>query len=163
MSMVYTISDLHLGHVNMAKYRGFESVEEHDERIISNWNKTVKKRDLVILPGDITMENRDYRQFSRLNGRIKVILGNHDLGKYVPDLLKLSNVESVAGAMQYKGAIITHIPIHPAELSRFRCNVHGHMHFKSIEEDGYINVSCEVVEYTPQPIIELMEIYAKQK
>jgi len=39
MSEVLFEGDLHLGHVNMAKWRGFSSVEEHDEYIIDQWNK----------------------------------------------------------------------------------------------------------------------------
>jgi len=43
MSTVRFIADLHLGHINMAKHRGFSSVEEHDEHIVKSWNSVVEK------------------------------------------------------------------------------------------------------------------------
>jgi len=45
MSKVFFISDLHLGHENMAKKRGFLSADEMNEKIIHNWNSVVHKRD----------------------------------------------------------------------------------------------------------------------
>jgi len=44
MSVVRFIADLHLGHENMAKKRGFSSAEEHDEHVIKMWNSVVHKR-----------------------------------------------------------------------------------------------------------------------
>lgn len=43
MHRKFVISDLHLGHTNMALHRGFTSVEEHDDYIISKWNSVVNK------------------------------------------------------------------------------------------------------------------------
>ena len=51
----------------------------------------------------------------------------------------------------YKGGTLTHCPIHSMELenNRFRFNIHGHIHEEKIENDKYICVSCEHVNYTP--------------
>ena len=155
MAKVFCISDLHLGHKNLIlNLRGFSSVEEHDELIISNWNKTVSKRDKVFLCGDIRMEKGDYSILSRLNGNITVVLGNHELGQHVPELLKY--VDKVAGSIAYKGYIITHIPIHPDEMQRWVANIHGHTHEKSIDSNKYINVSCEALDYTPMEFTRLI-------
>lgn len=54
----FIISDLHFGHENLAIARGFKNAEEQDDYIIENWNKVVNKRDLVIIPGDISMEKK---------------------------------------------------------------------------------------------------------
>jgi calcineurin-like phosphoesterase family protein len=56
MSIVRFIADLHLSHENMAKRRGFSTIEEHDEHIIEKWNSVVHKRDITYILGDITME-----------------------------------------------------------------------------------------------------------
>jgi calcineurin-like phosphoesterase family protein len=37
---------------------GFESVEQHDELIIGNWNRLVHKHDTVWILGDITMKKQ---------------------------------------------------------------------------------------------------------
>jgi calcineurin-like phosphoesterase family protein len=131
MSIVRFIADLHLSHANMAKRRGFSSIEEHDEHIIAQWNSVVHKRDITYILGDVTMEKSSpYPLLDRLNGLKHIVLGNHDRRQDVPHLLQY--VESVGGMIQYKGIILTHCPIHPSELEyRFNKNIHGHIHDKS--------------------------------
>ena len=90
MSVVRFIADLHLGHINMALKRGFNTVEDHDNHIIQCWNSVVSKRDTVFLVGDITMESSEhYYKLDYLNGIKKVILGNHDKPQHIPELLSL--------------------------------------------------------------------------
>lgn len=164
MSTVRFIADLHLGHANIAQRRGFATVEEHDEFVISQWNQVVHKRDVTYILGDVTMEKSSpYALLDRLNGLKHVVLGNHDRRQDVKKLLE--HVESVAGMIQYKGVMLTHCPIHPMELSyRFKRNIHGHIHDNQvmIEDSGkerpdsrYICVSCERVDYQPKTLEEL--------
>jgi calcineurin-like phosphoesterase family protein len=170
MSQVRFIADLHLGHVNMAKRRGFASVEEHDAHIIAQWNSVVAKRDVTYILGDVTMEKKaPYALLDQLNGRKHVVMGNHDRRQDVAALLE--HVDSVAGMVQYKGLILTHCPIHPMELDyRFPKNIHGHIHDKivtkdiyeygykvnTVPDDRYICVSCERVDYVPRTLEELL-------
>ena len=60
--------------------RGFSSIEEHDETIIENWNKTVKPEDVIYLLGDAMLNDNDkgIQCLNKLNGRILFIRGNHD-------------------------------------------------------------------------------------
>jgi calcineurin-like phosphoesterase family protein len=173
MSTVRFIADLHLGHTNMALHRGFTSVEEHDEYIISQWNKKVHKRDITWILGDVTMESsKSYPLLNRLNGMKKVVLGNHDRPSDVPELLKYVN--SVSGMVRYKGLWLTHCPVHDRELEfRVPRNIHGHIHDKKVmriswnygnatgmeEDDRYLCVSCEQVDYTPISLDELKSKY----
>lgn len=39
---IYITSDLHLGHEKVAKLRGFDSVQAHDELVINRWNCHVR-------------------------------------------------------------------------------------------------------------------------
>jgi calcineurin-like phosphoesterase family protein len=168
MSTVRFIADLHFGHENMARHRGFESVTEQDEYIVAQWNKTVHKRDVTYILGDVTMEKANYDILDRLNGRKHVVLGNHDRMAHVVKLMQ--HVDSVAGMVQYKGLFLTHCPIHPMEMDyRVKYNIHGHIHEKVVMKDvyewgykkdpipdeRYICVSCERVSYTPKSLIEL--------
>ena len=163
---VYIISDLHLGHKNMAKYRGFNSVEEHDNHIVKCWNSVVRKKDTVWILGDIGMEkSSSYHLLDQMLGIKKVVLGNHDKPQHIQELLKYVNL--VCGMIKYKGFWLTHAPIHPAELYRGH-NIHGHVHNKTIKkwygvkDNRYINVSAEIVNYTPQLISKYIK-YGKKK
>lgn len=155
--IVRFIADLHLGHANMAKRRGFSSVEDHDAHIIRTWNRIVDKRDVTYILGDITMEKKaPYHLLDQLAGYKHVVLGNHDRKQDVAELLK--HVDSVAGMVDYKGFFLTHCPVHPTELSYrgVRGNIHGHVHENIIDEPGYYCVSCEVVNYQPSTLREIV-------
>lgn len=80
--MNYFISDLHLGHKNCLKFdnRPFNTIEEQNDFIIKNWNKTITNLDDVYILGDISWydANKTIDIFSRLNGRLHLIKGNHD-------------------------------------------------------------------------------------
>jgi calcineurin-like phosphoesterase family protein len=155
--IVRFIADLHFGHQNMAKRRGFDSVEAHDEHIIQEWNKVVDKRDVTYILGDVTMEKKEpYKLLDRLNGIKHVVLGNHDRRQHTPELL--NHVESVGGMVHYKGFFLTHCPVHPGELiyRDVRGNIHGHIHDKEVGEPNYWCVSCERVAYKPITLEELI-------
>lgn len=162
----------------MAVHRGFQDEFYHDERIIENWNKKVNKKDLVWVLGDITMEtDKHYYQLDRLNGRKKVCLGNHDMPKHTRTLLKY--VETVAGVVDYKGYVLSHIPIHPNEIGFCRGNIHAHIHENLLHEvnisDRYVdkeakitptlhkyhNVDAQRLNYTPHTIEELLALQNK--
>lgn len=161
MGRILYISDTHFHHENMAKKRGFSSAEEMNEHIISCWNKKVLKKDTVWILGDITMEKANYDILDRLNGFKKVVLGNHDQPQHIPKLLEYVN--SVCGMSKRGEYVLTHCPIHESELGRFKANIHGHVHENSIKkylfwnDPRYINVSCEVVNYTPMLLEELLK------
>jgi len=164
MSIVRFIADLHLSHANMAKRRGFSTVEEHDEHVIAKWNSVVNKRDVTYILGDVTMEKSSpYPLLDRLNGIKHIVLGNHDRRQDTKKLFDYA--ESVAGMIQYKGIMLTHAPIHPMELEyRFNKNIHGHIHDKvvmkmldgwEVPDERYFCVSCEQVDYMPKSLKEL--------
>ena len=150
MAKVYVISDPHFGHENIARHRGFDSAEQMNSHIIEQYNSVVGKKDLVYILGDITMEKGNYEILDRLNGKKRVVLGNHDMPQHTSRLTE--KVVSVSGAIKYNGYILTHIPIHDTEVDRFRGNIHGHVHEKTINDPRYINVCCEVLDYKPMQI-----------
>ena len=153
MGNVYFISDLHLGHKNMALRRGFLSVEEHDAHIVEQWNSVVKKRDVVWILGDVTMErNAPYHLLKEMRGMKNVVMGNHDKG--VTSTGK-SNIHQFYGMVKWRGFWLTHCPMHPVEL-RNKKNIHGHVHDNTLNDSRYINVSCENINYTPVLFAEIM-------
>lgn len=138
--------------------RPWDNVDEMNEALIDNWNKTVGPSDLVYHLGDVVMNKRYIAQvMPRLNGRKKLVKGNHDLFKldeYTPYF------EDIYGCKPMHDLILTHIPIHPQDLGRFRANIHGHLHHKDIliqnswdkqwvPDLRYYSVCVEKIDYTP--------------
>ena len=164
MSKVYFISDPHFGHKNIGNLRGMDS-DTFDSLIIENWNKTVNKRDIVYVLGDITMEDHNSigSYLSQLKGVIRVVGGNHDTLKCCKSISGMGI--TVMGCLLYKGFICTHIPIHPHELhGRFRGNIHGHIHNQSIDlGEDYFNVVCERIGYTPMLFDDIVERFTKKR
>lgn len=174
MSQVRFIGCLHLGHKWMASHRGFQDEYYHDDHIITEWNKVVHKKDITYILGDVTMESKGhYYKLDQLNGRKIVVMGNHDLYQHTHELLKY--VDSVAGMIDYKGFCLTHCPIHPAEISFYRGNIHAHIHENKLQEIEYLSrygdpgetvdktlhkyycVDACLVDYKPKLITELLD------
>ncbi|MEE5990946.1 MAG: metallophosphoesterase [Lachnospiraceae bacterium] len=79
----YYIADLHFYHEAMNERmdcRGFGSVEEMNEYMISRWNDRVRKNDEVVILGDLSMEKSSLTMelIKRLKGKKMLIEGNHD-------------------------------------------------------------------------------------
>jgi len=176
--MDFVIADLHFGHrplVEKYKARPFNSLEEMEEKIISNWNSVVSKHDKVYILGDVAWNTKSFDLLPRLRGSKHVVMGNHD---HKADALIRSGVTRVYGALalsKYK-AILTHVPIHPQCLDRdgWNVNIHGHLHdglvgdlshFAKhgdvIADSRYHCVSCERVDYTPVPIESITHLVRK--
>ena len=100
--MIYFTSDLHFGHNKefIYKVRGFDSIEEHDEALISNWNSMVSDEDTVFVLGDIMLKDNDngIRCWNRLRGHKKVIWGNHDTAAKRALILECPNTEEIGFA-----------------------------------------------------------------
>ena len=76
--MIYLTSDLHFCHDKSFLYepRGFNSIEEHDENIIKNWNNIITPDDEVYLLGDVMLNDnvKGLNCLKQLNGKIHIIL-----------------------------------------------------------------------------------------
>ena len=82
MNKVFLIGDCHFFHQKIIGYcdRPFSSVEEMNEKLVKNWNAVVGKNDIVYVVGDHALTGRDniIQITKKLNGRKRLILGNHD-------------------------------------------------------------------------------------
>ena len=82
-SKVYLTSDDHFNHSNILKFcqRPFKSVEEMNEALIANWNNKVPEDGIVFHLGDFAWGPiSQWRPIvERLNGKIILIKGNHDI------------------------------------------------------------------------------------
>lgn len=176
MKEIWVISDTHFHHANILGFidsrtglkvrPGFNNVDEMDEHMVEKWNNVVNPGDKVYHLGDVFMgdQNKFKKLWPRLNGRKNLIVGNHD------DIRFLSSggfFKEVYLERKFKDLKLhlSHIPLHPSQhetgapgSGNFLVNVHGHIHGNPTPEGRYINVSVEVVDYTPVNI----EVLAKQ-
>ena len=161
MSRIFVISDTHFGHKNILEYeaaaRPFRTIEEHDEAIVERWNSVVKSGDIVYHLGDVAFGKQALKNVARLNGTKHLILGNHDS---LPIQKYLDVFDSVHGSVILNKHVLTHIPVHPSQFrSRFRANIHGHLHSKTLEDERYVNVSAEHHNLTP---VRIDKLYLKE-
>lgn len=165
MSNVFVISDTHFGHEKCvtqfkrpdgSPLRAFSSVEEMDQTMIDRWNATVKPTDKVYHLGDVAIARKHLAQVNVLNGKKKLLLGNHDIFK-VHEYLDL--FYDVASYKVWDRILLSHIPLHEGTLEhRFAANVHGHIHANPLDDSRYVNVSVEVIDYTPVPLESIRDL-----
>ena len=78
----FFISDTHFFHDNVIKFdkRPFETIEEMHKEIKTRWNNKVTNADTVYICGDFTWKSTDEELefLNSLNGRKRLIIGNHD-------------------------------------------------------------------------------------
>lgn len=150
MNRVFVISDTHFGHKKIidfeAKTRQFGTIEEHDAELVRRWNACVKSRDTVWHLGDVLFGRAAFETLGLLHGVKKLVMGNHD--RY-PCSLYLEHFSQVVGAAELRGCILTHIPVHPTQLARYKANIHGHLHNTKMDDARYINVSAEHTGLAP--------------
>lgn len=159
---VFFASDHHFGHEALyskflddqgrfTRYQ-FASASEGDEAMVERHNSVVRTQDRVYFLGDVTFHKKYLSILNRMNGRKVLIKGNHD-NLTLKDYAEY--FDDIRGIHQFKGLVMTHVPIHTESLARWRFNVHGHLHTNVVKlADGtvdtrYLCVCMEQINYTP--------------
>jgi calcineurin-like phosphoesterase family protein len=183
MRDIFITSDSHFRHTNILKFKDrdgnpvrghlFDNVDEMDEHIIERWNSVVKQGDIVYHLGDVAMLNtpEDEQWFKknwpRLNGSKRLIVGNHDDIKFLSSGGFFKKVQMWRMFPEF-GLMLSHVPLHISSLLRMNkldgvwpddceplLNLIGHIHQNPAPEGPYRNVCVEVTDYTPVNIEEL--------
>ena len=159
MKDVWFSSDLHLSHANILKFVNYEgdrvrpefsSVEEMDEEIVRRHNSVVGQFDKWYCLGDVSMNlTAFHRIMPRLNGRKRLILGNHDkfhILEYVKYFEKI-----MESWQPTRKTLFTHRPAYFGPLdTREIYSIHGHVHRRRTEiSPKHLNISVEQTNYTP--------------
>ena len=180
--MTLFTSDLHLGHnniVNLCK-RPFADVEEMDEVLIENWNRKVKKNDVVYLAGDVVWDKKKVAYYmEQLSGKKILVAGNHDstwikreeCQKYFEDIVPYLEVH-------LNGHPITmcHYPMLEWRSSREESKrklgylIHGHIHNRIADEYrqlflqfNALNAGVDINGYAPVTFDEMLKNNLKFK
>lgn len=172
--MDFFISDLCLGHGNIIRYdrRPFNSIEDHDETIIKNWNSVVSDKDTTYLLGNIAFGLRDEvaEKINKLNGRICLIRGNHDV-KQVERAGLRDRFQWIRDLWFYKATIedepirivLCHYPMLRWDRSHYGVwHLYGHCRGKAPErssKDLAIDVGCNLHNYTPLDLYEVIWMF----
>lgn len=80
--MIFYTADLHFHYLPVLESRHFDSIQEMDEVLISNWNESVSDEDTVYVVGDVGYNDNHVPcdALSQLKGHKHLIRGNHDVG-----------------------------------------------------------------------------------
>lgn len=151
---IFLTADTHFSHAGVCKFlrddgtklRPWDDPHDMDEALIENWNRVVAPDDKVYHLGDVAINRRGLNVLPRLHGRKVLIKGNHDIFK-LPEYAE--HFYDIRAYHVLDRLILSHVPIHPESLGRFRGNVHGHLHQREIGDPRYLCVSVERTNFTP--------------
>lgn len=157
--MDYVTSDQHFGHRNIIEYeqRPFKDVSQMSNILIRKWNGTVSKSDKVFVLGDFSFFpfSLTHNILSCLNGHKILICGNHDKGRSANWWKRAGFDEVYRYPIVYKRCyIFSHEPVYIDSSSPF-INIHGHLHGQIIDNDNYINIGVDQMEFSPVSVDSL--------
>lgn len=147
-----------------------------NEAIINNWNKVIGPEDIIFCLGDIALGGSGAWNtlIPQLNGKIHLVLGNHDCRNWRESYRNLfeSVSEQLTVEIDKKTFILTHFPLlcyHGTWGTEMNViNLHGHCHLcknasgKDIERLQYTfptqyDVGVDLNNYSPISYHQVME------
>jgi calcineurin-like phosphoesterase family protein len=150
----FVYADPHFGHKGVTQFlrtdgtklRPWDNVEDMDNALISLYNSVVRPNDKVYFLGDIAFKPAALNTLQHLNGDKVLIKGNHDT-------LKLSQYSQyfrdIRAYSIFNRFLLSHIPVHDSQKSRWRGNIHGHLHSNVMDDPWYQCVSVEQTDFKP--------------
>lgn len=134
---IWFVADTHFGHNRIQQFcpktRTHGALEEHDQKMIDNWNSQVKRGDQVYHLGDFSFagKERTIEILEQLQGDIHLIYGNHDRMLQGPEFKKF-----FASRQHYKTisvekikVVMFHFPIFEWEQIQYGAfHLFGHVH-----------------------------------
>jgi calcineurin-like phosphoesterase family protein len=168
MSEIFFTSDLHFFHNKILEYcphsRPFDSVDEMNDAIITNWNNIVSPNDKTYILGDVSFGNstKTVEMLNSLNGEKHLIIGNHD-----SSYLRVDNFikcfESVQNYLEIKYnkqfICMFHYPIDMWNRKHYgSLHLHGHLHSTNDElTERKMDVGVDSNNLIPYHLNEVIE------
>jgi calcineurin-like phosphoesterase family protein len=179
MSTIWFTADLHLGHVLVARQRGFgDDTAAHDEYLAACWDAVVRPDDVVKVLGDLCIgQGRSHEHalewIAERPGTKDLIWGNHDAGhpmhrgahKDQADYLRVFRSAQQSGVMKIgtNSVMLNHLPFtgdhtpedrYPAwrPVDAGQWLIHGHTHSPHTWDGRrQIHVGLDAHALTPAP------------
>ncbi len=181
--MIYYIADTHFKDQTIFDKckRPFQSVQEFEDMVVSNWNKKITDNDTVYILGDIGSDDKSSIDiFRRLKGHKHLIVGNHDLEilEYIKTSLIFESIKFIdlIEDSGYK-VCVCHYPLMDwMEFTRNGYFVYGHVHNKTplngiaykqikdyYKDKPAFNCGVDVTGYTPVTLKEMIKLKETNK
>lgn len=173
---VFVIGDCHFWHSNIVKYCNrpwwkkdesgcdIPDVERMNEEMIKIWNSVITSdNQTVYVNGDFCFGNKTRVKeiFDRLNGRKRIVLGNHDRCKfndyYDIGFDRVYDKPILLGNF----CILSHEPIQWIKDGDVYMNVYAHVHTQEMYKDYTSNSFCTSAERLNYKPIRFTEIFEK--
>lgn len=184
MQKIFITSDTHFWHKNIIRYCGRpwnsgvgedgqmivtdENVEQMNESMIEKWNSAVGTDDVVYHLGDVAFGDRTRIAsiMERLNGRKRLVLGNHDSAPGKQDVVKFymdSGFERVydRSIIIQDFVVLSHLPLPFLSMNSPFYSCYGHVHNSGMFETWTKNSCCVCVERHDYVPVSLDTIKAK--
>jgi calcineurin-like phosphoesterase family protein len=166
--MLYFTSDPHFNHTRIIElcHRPFATTAEMNEKLIENWNATVKNyTDPVYCLCDFAFWYKDaphelFDLFDRLNGEKHLVIGNHD--EQNTRVLRLpwktkTHLEHVRyGEHRF---VLCHFPIERWwHMERGVLHIHGHSHGHAPTRAHRFDAGVDVWDFKPVSAEDVIDI-----
>ena len=181
----YFTSDIHFGDERIMKLcdRPFSTTQEMDEYIVSKWNDKVSPSDIVWILGDsVSLEHFNKDILNRLNGKINLLVGNHDISAhgqimdntkvnvFVESFLYFDNTIFPHMKISGHNVVMCHYPIMEWNgIEQGWIHLYGHIHNKNLplvkeyyKDKLAFNVCMDVNDFEPKTLDELIEKEGKK-
>jgi calcineurin-like phosphoesterase family protein len=154
----YITSDTWFGRPQILQIanRPFGSIEEMNATLIKNWNKKVKKKDIVFHLGNFAWDPVTARSvLKQLNGKIYFLKGNEDsaLEDIIQDFPNAQFLDQMIGELAEFDTIICHYPLSDWNgKDSGTIHMHGHTifsHKTNLTVERRFNVCTDYWGYSP--------------
>ena len=162
-------SDHHFGHANIIRYCGrpYATVGEMNFDLTRRWNAVVAPGDHVWYLGDFAMgDSAKWPDFvANLNGRISIVLGNHDASRETMLDVGFDEVfDNVVVEVEGRKLWLNHYPpetkderdhrgrrglVRPKAPQSYDVALCGHVHEKWTVRDDVVNVGVDRWKFNP--------------
>lgn len=176
-------SDTHFFHHAVISYsnRPYKDIQDMHDQLIYNWNNTVGSTDLVYHLGDFFLTTDLLlidNVLEQLNGRIRLIKGNHDRWiKGIKRLKHASKIEWIKDYHEENGyigtiktkTVLIHYPMRAWNKSHYgSIQLHGHCHGNIDQENRNlkrmdVGVDSEYGQYAPIPLDYILDELLNRK
>ena len=153
----------------VGRHRPFETVDEMNETIITNWNALVAPDDVAYHLGDFATTEADVERFApQLNGEIHLLIGNWEW-QMDRELLRRNFAEVIEQPFTLDvplpdgGSETLWLCHYPKQRNRQYYTATGHIHDMGKMFIDMVNVGVDVWHYRPIPIEWVIEQHAKQE